>query len=169
MTDYFLSVFDQGAGWFMGYAGPLELVYMDDRLTDASFDRYVAALARDIDARSLNANVAIYYHVTAPELISSRRRQQIGSVLAARKEKTAVCTAGYAAYTPTMIGRGVLTAVFWLAPPPYPHKVCANADEAMRFLASRRPDLDVAQAVSAHERAWARFSAPPVATHAKGA
>ena len=96
MNAHVLKKFDEGTGWYMGFAGPVQLVYIDDRMTDASFRAYLAALERDIDGRSMNANVGIYYHVMAPQIFDSTRRREIAGVLAPRKAKLQICTAGYA-------------------------------------------------------------------------
>jgi hypothetical protein len=44
--------------------------------------------------------------------------------------------------TPSPLVRGMLTAVFWVAPPPYEWKVAASEAEAFRWLAERDSQLD---------------------------
>lgn len=157
MASAVIQTFDEADGWFLGHVGRVQLFYMDQRVTDPSFDRYVAALAREIDSRSEARDHCVYYHLLAPQIMTSTRRKMVADVLSPRQDKLKRTTAAYAATTPSMIGRGVMTAIFWLASSPYPHKVVNTTQEGMSFLAEHNKSLDVNALVKAHAQALGRF------------
>jgi hypothetical protein len=129
-------------GWFMATRGLVQYVYVDERIDGASFDLYVRTLAEDIDRRPAFEKRGVLYVVPSPGTLDANRRKQVGDVLNSRKSKLAAITAGYALATPSPIARGLLTAVFWLAPPPYPSKVTGEPREALRWLAEKLPSID---------------------------
>lgn len=82
----------------------------------------------------------------------AEQRRQVAELLEARKERLREITAGYVMVTPSAIVRGLLTAVFWVAPPPYENRVVATPDEGFRWLATRCAWLDPAAALSRYQQ-----------------
>lgn len=121
----------------MAWEPRLCLTYMDERVSDASFGRYLEAVARDIDAAPPDQRRGVLYDTPTPGLTSAARRRQLGEILDTRKDKLRTITAGYVMVTPSTVVRGVLTAIFWLAPPPYDNKVVGSTVEGFRWLGER--------------------------------
>lgn len=143
----------------MAWDGLISLTYMDERVSDASFGRYLSAVARDIDKAAPDQRRAVFYDAPSPGSLTAPRRRQLGEILDQRKEKLRAITAGYVMVTPSTVVRGVLTAVFWLAPPPYDNKVVASADEGFRWLAERCAWLEPVQSEARYGRLRAELLA----------
>jgi hypothetical protein len=126
----------------LDYIGDTQIVYMDGRVTDASFDAYVAALVTDIDGRDPAARVGVVYHVPQPSALSSARRRKLGDALKSREAKLALTTLAYAMVTPSTVVRSGLRMLFWLAPPPYPNAIVATPSEGFEFVARYQAGLD---------------------------
>lgn len=126
----------------LDYIGDTQIVYMDGRVTDASFDAYVRALRVDIDERPDAARIGVVYHVPQPSALSSARRRKLGEALKAREQKLARTTLAYAMATPSAVVRSGLRMLFWLAPPPYPNAIVASPFEAFEFVARFQTGLD---------------------------
>lgn len=135
-------------GWFMATDERVLLSYMDQRTTPSSFKRHLAALARDIDEwPEAIGKRAVLYESPAPAAMSAEQRRQLADMLDQRKDKLRTITSGYVMVTPSAVVRGVLTAVFWIAPPPYPYQVVGTPEEAFRWLATQCPWLDSRRSV----------------------
>jgi hypothetical protein len=135
--------FAVGIGWMLDYVGGVQVVYMDGRVTDASFDAYVAAMRMEIDNRPEDAQrLGVVYHVPQPSALSSARRRKLGEALKVREEKLARTTLAYAMATPSLTVRAGLRMLFWLAPPPYPNAVVATTLEAFEFIARHQSALE---------------------------
>lgn len=126
-------------GLFMDHIGPVLVVYTDARCSDESFDRQVKELGRAIDERQWR--VGVLYDVPHVRSLEAKRRKQIADMLHARREQLGKTTAAYALVTSSSIVRGMIRAVFWVAPPPYPYQVAATAREGMDYIASHMPGL----------------------------
>jgi hypothetical protein len=129
-------------GWWMADVGKVLVTYMDENANDESFARYVHTLAGDIDGTVEGAKRGILYVAPDPVSITAGRRKQVADVLRVRKQKLARITAGYTLVTPSPVVRGALTAIFWLAPPPYPWSVRGTAREGFAWLATHLEGLD---------------------------
>jgi hypothetical protein len=135
-------------GWFMARDDRVLLSYVDQRITPESFKRHLSALANDIDEWPVQTGLrGVLYESPAPAAMSADQRRQLADVLDARKAKLQSITAGYVMVTPSAVVRGILTAVFWIAPPPYPYRVVATPDEGFQWLATQCPWLDVTRSV----------------------
>jgi hypothetical protein len=151
-----------GIGWMLDYASGVQIVYMDGRVTDASFDAYVSVLGTEIDERRDPQRLGVVYYVPQPSALSSARRRKLGEALKARQDKLSRNTLAYAMATPSAAVRAGLRMLFWLAPPPYPNAVVATTLEAFEFIARHQPALapevlaaEFARKVAAAESAMA--------------
>jgi hypothetical protein len=129
-------------GWFSVTIDRVQAVYMDASVDDASFARYVKALAREIANAPDGERRGIFYETPDPGTVTAARRRQVAGVLIRERDKLARVTAGYVLVTPSMFARGVVTAVFWIAPPPYEHHVVATSAEGFAWLSTRLPELN---------------------------
>lgn len=118
-------------------------VYMDDQVTDASFADYLRELGADIDRNQVRRGVL--YHVAIPSAFSAERRHQLARVLDLRKDKLARLTAAYSMVTGSQLVKGVLTAIWWLAPPPYPRKVTTSLVTGVEFIAKYMPEVNAVE------------------------
>jgi hypothetical protein len=144
--------FRADVGWFMDQLGDVQVVYMDGRVTDASFEHYLEAVAADIDARTEDRKIGVVYHVPQPSAMSAARRRKLAAVLKQREAKLARNTAAYAMATPSALVRGGLRMLFWLAPPPYPNAVVPTPVAAFEFVAKHMPGLVATELAAELER-----------------
>lgn len=139
-------------GWFLAYLGRVQVVYMDGRVDDASYDRYLRALAADIDDRAARDEpAAILYHVPQPAALTAKRRNLLAEILREREDAVRRNTIAYALATTSALVRGGLKILFWLAPPPYPNTVVPTPRAGFEFLSSFSPDLNVTQLAADYE------------------
>lgn len=92
-------------------------------------------------------------------LRDARRRKAIGALLAARRDKLARTIAGYALATQSLLVRGTLTALNWLAPPPYESHVVATPWEGIVWLAKRLPEVNPGATLRAYNGLKVRYIA----------
>lgn len=140
----------------MGYVGGTQVVYSDSRLTDAAFERQVKELeiAFELIARHRTIgekNGALW---EAPEAGSqdAKRRKRVADVLEKYRPVLAETTSGFVLVTGSPIMRGILRAIFWLAPPPYPWSVAATPLDGFQFLAKHTPGLEPQHANAQYKR-----------------
>jgi hypothetical protein len=131
-------------GLMMAMLDRLLVVHLDARLTPTSFARYRAAWLRAIDARAPQARAGALYAVPTWAGITARMRKDWADMLKSREQTLRATTAGMALVTPSLLVRGALNAVFWLAPPGYPYRVTESLGEGFAFLAQKVPLLDAA-------------------------
>lgn len=109
-------------------------------------------LARSIDARGAHDRVVVLYDVPSSLGISALARSSIARLLNERREILRATTSAYALATPSAFVRGMLQAVFWVAPPPYPHAMFSERRSALAILASHLPALNADAAAEDIER-----------------
>ena len=127
-------------------------LYSDATLSDRGFERQLEELQKAIDLRGDDTLVGVVYDAPTSSLsIDAKRRKRSADVLDRRRAKLAKTTAGFALASPSAMMRGVLRAVFWLAPPPYPWAVVDTVHEALVYLKTVMPTLDVADVLSRYE------------------
>jgi hypothetical protein len=137
-------------GWFMARLPGVVATYMDARVDDASYARFLSTLADDIDSTPVQQRRGVLYEAPEALGVGADRRKKLAVLLEARRESLAQITAGYVLVTPSAVARGVLTAVFWLAPPPYQTHVTGTLHDAFAWLAQRVPQLNAAEAELAY-------------------
>lgn len=123
----------------MDYLGPVLVVYVDARCSEQSFERQLTELAGAIDERDGRAGVL--YDVPSMRTLDARRRRAFTAMFEAHEERLAQTTAAYVLVTSSPVARGILRAMFWVAPPPYPHRVVSTTREGFAYLASEMPGL----------------------------
>jgi hypothetical protein len=103
-------------------------------MTTQSQRRHLDELARAIDARI--TPVGVLYDVPSTRAFDAMDRKEAAALLKAREAKLRKLTTAYAMATPSVLARGILNAVFWLAPPPYIYSVVSTVTEGLNYLAS---------------------------------
>jgi hypothetical protein len=132
-------IIDQGL--WMTHVPHLMLTRMTDKLTQRAFERYCEAWQRAIDARPNQARVVAAYDLPSWPGLNAERRSQWARMLKSRERKLRETTAAMTLCSPSALVRGGMTAIFWLAPPPYPHKVVETMDQAFDMAAEHQPAL----------------------------
>ena len=123
-------------GWFLAYLDHVEVVYMDGRVDDESYARYVGFVEEDIRERQRrNERTPVLYHIPQPSALTAKRRALLGAVLKQEQTSFATHTCAYAMVTTSSMVRYGLRVLFWLAPPPYPNAVLSSVHEGFEFLA----------------------------------
>lgn len=127
----------------MLHIGPVMVVYQDARLDEAGNEIHLKELARAIDERrDQEAQVGVLYDVPSVRILSPERQKQLVAMLEERRDVLSKTTAAYAFATTSMAARGVLRALFWLTPPPYPYSITATPQDGFRYIAKRLPGVD---------------------------
>lgn len=132
----------RGDGWFKADIGLVQVVYMDV-IDEADHARFLAALRSDLEHTPPTSRRGVLYEVTDRNRSTAAERKAVGELLNEKRELLARITSGYALVTPSVMVRGFLTAVFWVAPPPYPHHIGNSLTDGLRFLANKQPGIDV--------------------------
>jgi len=130
-----------GNDWLAARYPHVQCVYVGGQVDDRSFDEFLLYFAADIDARSSARKIGVFYYSPDAAMDSSRRRR-LAKILNDRKEKLARTTAAYALATDSPFVRGVLTTLFWMAPPGYPYKMVASPEQGLAFIAEHRLGVD---------------------------
>lgn len=84
----------------------------------------------------------LLYDVPRPGIITASRRAAVAQILNEYRDRLAESTAAYALVTPSRVVRGMLAAIFSMAPPPYAHRIVRSVGPGFEFLAERHPGLD---------------------------
>jgi hypothetical protein len=146
-------------GLLMAKVGVVTFIHISSALDEEGEHVHAEELARMIDTRPADVRVAVVYDVPQSMGISALGRSGIAKLLNEREEKLARTTAAYALATPSAFVRGMLQAVFWIAPPPYPHRMVASMEEALDFIALHLPQVSPARALAEYEATLARHEA----------
>jgi hypothetical protein len=129
-------------GLLMAMIDRLLVVRIDARLTPKSFARYRHEWLRAVDARPPRAKVGAFYDIPTWVGLQAKQRREWADMLKSREKVLAATTTSMTLTTPSFIARGALRAIFWLAPPPYPHAVVDQRELAFSFHVSHLPGLD---------------------------
>jgi hypothetical protein len=129
-------------GLFMAFVDRALVVRFDEQLTPAAFDRYREEWLRSVDARGPHTRVVAFYDIPSFAGFNARQRKAMAEMLKSREDVLRATTVAMALATPSPIVRGVLRAVYWLAPPPFDYAVVNRCDAGFTFLAEKMPTLD---------------------------
>lgn len=128
---------------------------MDNRMTPEAMDDYL----RTIEHLMQTAKWArpVLYDIPHPSVLDAKARQRLTDLLTLYRETIGKHTLGYALVTPSATVRGILTAIFWISPPPYRHKVFGNTRAAFEWLGPLAPKVDTQKAYVLYEGLKARM------------
>jgi hypothetical protein len=108
-------------------AWPLVIDTSSGAATDDDIERYVAAHDRYLARRELYAAVL---DARGADQMSAAHRRRVAQWLTEHREELRRYHVALAFVSSSALIRGVLTAIYWLHPPPYPYKMFASLDEA---------------------------------------
>jgi hypothetical protein len=145
-----VPIVDKG-WWFLELAG-VHVSYLAPSLSDQSYARYIRAMANEIDSTPDSRRRCVFSDVPEPTAGTPARRKMVADMLDSRRDKLARITTGFAMATPSAITRGALTAVFWLAPPPYSWRVVEAPKDAFKWFATLDPAIVPAVLTAQYER-----------------
>jgi hypothetical protein len=120
--------------WALYRQDPLRLWWVRTRPSDAQFARFVDAWANDLDSRDEAIGLGVLFDVVELSL-SASQRARLAEVQQQRRVRITRTTRAFALASPSRLTRGMLTAVYWLWPPPYPYRVVADGRQGLGFLA----------------------------------
>lgn len=152
-----------GEGWLVANYSQVQCTFVGPELSDAAYAAHLQQLERDILGRSDRRKIGVFYYTPETKNMDSPRRRALAKLLESHEEKIAKTTAAYALATNSAFVRGVLSTVFWLAPPPYPYKVVQGPEEALRFIADHLLYLDDRAVLASFQDLLARNGMAPAA------
>lgn len=124
----------------MGYVGHVMAIRIGGGLSPSAFARYLVEWARAVDARPESAAVFAMYDIPEWPGMTAVQRKQWGDLLRSRESVLRRTTRGMVLASPSRLTRGAARAIFWLAPPPYPHAVVDTPRAAFAHIEGRGGD-----------------------------
>ena len=109
----------------------LRVTFPARRLTDEELAEYLAASAASIKTRVRKFAIVVDVG-ERPALTPLQRRMQADFMVQVAPVMNKLCV-GQAYVMTSMATRGVLTALFWMAPPAFPWRICARREDAERW------------------------------------
>ncbi len=130
-----------GEGWLIAHYPRVQCAYFGPKVSDRSFEDYLERLVKDIQDRPNARRTGVLYYAENADMDSPRRRR-MAKVLDEHEDKLTRSTAAYALATSSPFVRGVLTTLFWLAPPGYPYKIVGTPEQGLAFIAEHLRGVD---------------------------
>ena len=114
---------------------PLVITTATGLLTDAAYKTYLLEFrAATLDRRQTYAHV---YDASSVEKMASTQRSLQADYIVAHREQIARYNKGTAFVLHSPLVRGLLTAVQWMSPPPYPYTIVASREQAITWCVAR--------------------------------
>lgn len=114
---------------------PLVISTFPATWNEADLDAYFAAFT------ALHAREKPFIHINdislAENMSKAGMRKKAGDFMAAERERSARLCRGAVQVAPSAALRGALTAISWIAPPPYAHATVATRAEADALVKTR--------------------------------
>ena len=76
---------------------------------------------------------AIIVDMSQMSPVNPDMRRKVAAWLAEHQEELKKYRLGSAIVVKSNVIRGIITAIYWLQPPPYPYSICSNRDEALAW------------------------------------
>ncbi|MCA9608982.1 MAG: hypothetical protein KC619_25450 [Myxococcales bacterium] len=115
-------------------AWPLCVDTMSGHATDAEVERYNARRAQRLAREGPHVQIV---DARGAERMNADQRRRIADFNRDHRDAQAAWVAGVAFISDSTVIRGVLQAIYWLHPPPYPTAVFDELDAAMRWARAR--------------------------------
>ena len=115
------------AYWTDASAWPLVREGMRGPISDETLDRYIDTHVAYLGRR---APFAVIFDGREAESLSATQRKRLAAFLVDHHDALARYHVAIGLATSSRIVQGLITAVYWLAPPPYPYKVFARDIDA---------------------------------------
>jgi len=114
--------------------GLLEMAF-DAEMTDALLEEHIEAFGGFCERN--RSPMALVVLAGSMLRISARQRRRLAEFEKRFEDHDRRYGVGVALVASNTIVRGLITAVFWLKPPVYPHRFFADRDEALAWLRER--------------------------------
>ena len=128
--------------WALYRRDSLRLWWITGVPEERAFLRFLETWQKEIDSRDGFSPIAVLFEMVEILLTPSQRARLV-QVQAEREDKIRRTTRAFAMASPSRLTRGMLTAIYWLWPPPYPYRVTADPRTGFTFLSQHVP-IDVA-------------------------
>lgn len=116
------------SGW------PICVDLMSGVATDDDVERYNRRRLERLERRELHVQVI---DARNADKMSSPHRRMCAEFNVRHRDSQTEHLAGVAFVTSSVAIKGILTAIYWITPPPYPYKVFGDLDAALAWAAAR--------------------------------
>lgn len=120
--------------WFDASLWPLLVVTLPQSQTDEDVERYLHALAM---YRARKEPYAIVVNIDHSMGFTARQRRMQGEYIRNGIEESRLYLKGIAFVVTSSWRRGMLTAIFWIHPPPYGYEVFPTQEQAIDWAKSK--------------------------------
>ena len=114
--------------------GDVVIASPPSEVTAASLDAFLGELQSNLDS---GREYALVVDMTHTGSLSAKDRRRVSEHITANRERVRRTVRGIAIVTPSAVKRGIITAVFWLSPPPTEHRIFDNVNDAIRWAAGQ--------------------------------
>ena len=121
--------------WIDSSRTPVYILRFPEVITDADLE--ACCIARERWAAKARFPVSWVSDLSNVRSVSAKQRKTMAEHLARFEPHDLAHNLGSAIVVPNAFLRGVVTAVFWLRPPKFPHQSFATPEEALRWAQSR--------------------------------
>jgi hypothetical protein len=121
--------------WIDSLRSPVYVLALPDVFTDEELE--ACCTARERWAAKASFPVSWVVDLSRMHAVTAKQRKTMGDHLARFEHHDIAFNRGSAIVVPNPFVRGVVTAVFWLRPPRFPHQSFATRDEAIRWATSK--------------------------------
>ncbi|HSC88484.1 MAG TPA: STAS/SEC14 domain-containing protein [Polyangiaceae bacterium] len=109
---------------------PIVVSRAEGESTDADMEDYLSMLERMLARRERHV---IIVDATGGKLLKGQHRKALAEWTRQNEAALRRYRAGLALVTSSAVLRGMITAVYWLTPAPFPYQPVSNMDEAWRW------------------------------------
>lgn len=121
--------------WIDSTRAPLYVWTFPEEATDDELE--ASCRAREAWAARVSYPVAWVVDLSRTKKVTAAQRRVVGAHLKHFSECDRLYNQGSAIVVPNPLVRGVVTAVFWLSPPDFPHRLFASRPEAEQWATER--------------------------------
>ena len=131
-------------GWYLIRAKHLQIVYLDENVEETSWQRFMDLNRQDLKAM-IRDRSSIIYDIPRPGAINAVRRGELGDMMSRPHRRIESSTNCFALVTSSAEVKGSTRAIFWIAPPPFPHRTFSRFEDAFEFVQQSDARLDGAR------------------------
>ena len=100
-------------------------------------------------SKSLGEKYFIYFCLGADFTLTGSQRREFSTWILARRKFDKTHAGGTVIEAPSTLVRGLVSAIFWIAPLGYPHFICEHRPQGLQWLLKTNPALEKAVAILA--------------------
>jgi hypothetical protein len=103
-------------------------------LSDRALDKILSELTQELAQRR---RYCLVFDLRSAPLPSAVQRRKLSEHMGTHDSAIRAQVRGLAVVAPTAVQRGLVTAVFWVSPPPVEYHLCSELDDALRWAEAR--------------------------------